>query len=612
MSFKYTMPVPAGCGLSRRQFVTGTAGALFGAASFSPGRALADESAIYGLTEISGQRFDLDIGYRAVNLTGKTRQATVVNGSLPAPVLRWREGDEVVINVRNNLAVDSSIHWHGIILPAEMDGVPGFSFDGIQPGETFQYRFPLLQNGTYWYHSHSGFQEQTGHYGALIIDPREPAPYTYDREHVVMLSDWSDEKPERIFAKLKKEGHYYNQDLRTLQDTWRQLRGQGVGATWDDRAMWNDMRMNDRDIADVTAATYTYLVNGITPDGNWQGLFKKGERVLLRVVNASAMTIFDLRIPGLKMTVVASDGQYVEPVTVDEIRLGVAETYDVIVEPDEGAYTLFAQSIDRGGYARGTLTEAEGLSAPVPELDPRPVLSHADMGMGHGGHAGHDMGAMDHSGHDMSGMDHSGHDMGGMDHSQHAGHDMNKPNAAGIAPAGMGSSAPVVHADTEFGFQVDMRADQPVDQLNDPGLGLRNNGRHVLTYGELRNLYPTPDPRDPMREIQLHLTGNMKRYMWSMDGIRFADAEPLPLKLNERVRIVLVNDTMMTHPIHLHGMWSDLETGDPDRIPRKHTITVQPGARISYLVTPDMPGDWAYHCHLLYHMMGMFRRVRVT
>jgi CopA family copper-resistance protein len=556
----------------------------------TPGHAA---NAVPGLQILRGSRFDLRIGYREVNFTGKPRQATVVNGGLPGPVLRWKQGDDVRLRVTNSLADDSSIHWHGIILPAGMDGVPSISFPGIKPGETFEYNFPVLQNGTYWYHSHSGFQEQTGLYGALVIDPIEPERFSYDRDYVVMLSDWSDERPERIFSNLKKQSHYYNNRRRTVADTVADLRTRGIVGTWRDRAMWNRMRMNDRDIADVTGYTYTYLVNGHTPEANWEGLFSKGERVRLRIINASAMSIFDVRIPGLKMTVIAADGQNVEPVSVDEFRIGVAETYDVIVEPQEGAYTLFAQSIDRSGYARGTLTEQAGLAAAVPVMDPPPVLTHADMGM--------EM-SMGQSGH---GMDHSG---GSVAHDMHAEHRM----SPSIGPAGMGSKAAIVHPETENGFQVDMQAEMPRDRLNDPGIGLRGNGRHVLTYSELRNLDSTPDPREPEREIQLHLTGNMERYMWSMDGIRFADAYPLQLKLDERLRITLVNDTMMNHPIHLHGMWSDLETGDPDHIPRKHTVIVQPGSTISYLVTPVTPGLWAYHCHLLYHMMGMFREVEVS
>lgn len=583
---------PLTAGVTRRRFVTGVAAgaALAGVAPATAGNAGDGAPEQKALT---GRSFDLGIGYREVNLTGRSRTATVVNNSLPAPILRWREGDEVTLRVSNNLAVDSSIHWHGLILPPGMDGVPGISFGGIKPGDTFTYRFPVQQSGTYWYHSHSGFQEQTGVYGAIVIDPREPEPFSYDRDYVVLLSDWSDEKPENIFANLRKEGHFYNTDPRTLGDLWTDLRNNGVASTWNDRAMWNRMRMNDRDISDVTGATYTFLVNGHTPDANWSALFRRGERIRLRFVNAAAMTIFDVRIPGLKMTVVAADGQYVEPVTIDEFRIGTAETYDVIVEPLEGAYTVFAQAIDRSGYARGTLTEQAGLTAPVPEPDPPPVLSHSDMGMAHAGHGAH-------AGHAMP-MQHESH----KEHTGHAGH--GRP-----APAGFGSQAAIVHAPTEFGYNVDMRAEMPQPRLADPGIGLRDNGRHVLTYADLRNLYATADPRDPVREIQLHLTGNMERYLWSINGESFANAEPLQLKLGERARIVLVNDTMMNHPIHLHGMWSELETGDPEHIPRKHTVIVQPGSVLSYLVTPDVAGSWAYHCHLLFHMMGMFRRVDVT
>lgn len=552
-------------GINRRQFVTGVA-----AGTALAGLSGARAEQVPGQLQLRGNRFDLGIGYREVNFTGKSRTATVVNGALPAPVLRFREGEVVTLNVTNNLAVDSSIHWHGLILPPEMDGVPGISFPGIRPGETFTYRFPVQQSGTYWYHSHSGFQEQTGVYGAIVIEPREPAPYRYDRDYVVLLSDWSDEKPERIFAKLRKNGHYYNTNPRTVGDLWADIRTRGVADTWRDRGMWNRMRMNDRDISDVTGATYTFLMNGHTPHANWSGLFRRGEKVLLRFVNAGAMTIFDVRIPGLKMTVVAADGQYVEPVTVEEFRIGSAETYDVIVEPQEGAYTLFAQAIDRSGYARGTLTEKAGLAAPVPALEPAPVLTHADMGMG--AHAGHGM--------------HAHHDHGGMQ--------------------------PPPGAKRDYRYNVDMRAEQPRNLIADPGIGLRDNGRHVLTYADLRNLYPTADKREPAREIELHLTGNMERYLWSFDGQSFANAEPLQLKLNERARITLINDTMMNHPIHLHGMWSELETGNPDYLPRKHTVIVQPGGKLSYQVTPEIAGSWAYHCHLMFHMMGMFRRVDVA
>jgi CopA family copper-resistance protein len=563
---------------------------------------------------LQGNRFDLTYSPTPVNFTGKERFATAINGSVPAPTLRWKEGQEVTLNVTNHLAEDTSIHWHGIILPSSQDGVPNISdgFGGIRPGETFTYRFPVIQSGTYWYHSHSGFQEPTGAYGAIIIDPIEPEPFSYDRDYTVVLSDWSDEDPNNIYAKLKKLSHYYNFRERTIFEAMNEVGEKGWDGFWADRGMWNDMRMSDRDISDVTGYTYTFLMNGQTPEDNWMGLFKRGEKVRLRFINAAAMTFFDVRIPGLKMTVVAADGQNVQPVTVDEFRIGVAETYDVIVEPSiEQAYTVFAQAIDRSGYVRGTLTPNPKMTASIPDMDQAPILGHSDMGMS--------MAGMDHSGHNMGGntqaMDHSGHDMGGnaqaMDHSGHAM--APKPKLEyGNGKAGYGSNRPVVHAQTEYGAHIDMRADTPQYMIDDPGIGLRNHHRRVLTYEDLKNLYKTPDPREPEREIDLHLTGNMSRYMWSMNGIKFADAEPLLFKFGERLRINFINDTMMNHPMHLHGMWSDLETGDPDYIPRKHTTIVQPGAKLSYLVTADAMGGWAYHCHLFFHMLGMFRKVEVS
>ncbi len=605
--FKRLPPKVGGLSLSRRRFVQGVAagGALFGL-GLTPGTGAASAAQHQpGIRVLRGTRFNLTYRPTKVNFTGRERWATAINGSVPAPVLRWREGDTITLEVNNQLADDTSIHWHGIILPSSQDGVPYISdgFSGIRPGESFTYRFPVIQSGTYWYHSHSGFQEQTGAYGAIVIDPRGEEPVGYDRDHVVVLSDWSDEDPNRIYAKLKKLSHYYNFRERTVGESIQEIRAKGWDGYRADRAMWNQMRMSDRDISDVTGYTYTFLMNGRTPADGWFGLFKRGERVRLRFINAAAMTFFDVRIPGLKLTVVAADGQYVEPVTVDEFRIGVAETYDVLVEPsDDRAYTVFAQAIDRSGYARGTLTPDASLTAEVPAMDAAPVLSHGDMGMGHGAHGSHSMGGMDHRQHGDQGM-------GGMDHSRHSV--TGKP-AIGSGRAGYGSSRPVVHPATEAGPHIDMIADSPQYRLADPGVGLRNNNRRVLTYADLRNLRPTADPREPEREIDLHLTGNMMRYMWSVNGIKFADAEPLPLKYGERVRINLVNDTMMSHPIHLHGMWSDLETGDGRHIPRKHTVIVQPGAMISYLVTADAEGGWAYHCHLLYHMPGMFRKVVVA
>ncbi len=594
--------------LPRRQFVKGVAmgGVLLGM-GLSPARLLAATDSPAAQPTLRGKDFNLTLAPQAVNYTGRQRIATAVNGSVPGPILRWREGDRVTLNVSNRLADSSSIHWHGLILPPEMDGVPGISFKGIDPGGSFRYQFDVKQSGTYWYHSHSGFQEQTGLYGALIIDPQEPEPFSYDRDYVVMLSDWSDEDPTDIYAKLKKMSGYYNFAERTSGDLARDIGQKGVARTWSERSMWNRMRMSDRDLSDVTGYTYTFLMNGQTPADGWTGLFKRGEKVRLRIINGSAMSFFDVRIPGLTMTVVAADGQNIEPVSVDEFRIGVAETYDVIVTPkDDRAYCIFAQAFDRTGYARGTLTPDPTLTAEVPEFDPYPILSHQDMGMDMGSMTG-GMGDMGEDAHDMSQMK----GMAGMN-SAKPGMEGSMPGMAMLGAAGHGSTAEIVHAATEFGPHVDARAQSPQYRLDDPGVGLRNNGRRVLSYADLRNLYPTHDPREPEREIQLHLTGNMARYMWSINGVKYADAEPLQFKYGERLRITFVNDTMMNHPMHLHGMWSDLETGDGRRIPRKHTVTVQSGAKISYLVTADAKGDWAFHCHLLYHMLGMFRKVVVS
>ena len=563
--------------LSRRHFVLGltTGSMLASLGMLSPSLLQAAPNPSVPL--LDGPTFDLTLDEVAVNFTGKPRIATAVNGSVPAPTLRMREGERVTIRVTNRMSVTSSLHWHGIILPTNMDGVPGLSFAGIKPGETYTYQFDVAQSGTYWYHSHSGHQEQTGMYGAIIIEPRHADPVKYDRDYVVLLSDWSDEQPEQIYAKLKKLSHYYNTRERTLGDFIGEASQKGLGQAVDDRKMWNEMRMSDRDISDVTGWTYTFLTNGRTPNEGWEGTFRPGERVRLRLINGSAMTFFDVRIPGLKMEVVAADGQNIRPVKgIDELRLGVAETYDVIVQPGDGAYTLFAQAIDRSGYARGTLTSKPGQKAAIPAMDAMPILTHGDMGMGN-------------MGGDMAGMDHAA-----------MGHDMSS----------MGEMKTDVKVKT--GPHVDMMAMGASVRLDDPGVGLRNNGRRVLTYADIRNLNPTLDKRPPGREIQLHLTGNMARYMWSFNGVKFADAKPIALKFGERVRITLINDSMMNHPIHLHGMWSELETGDPDYLPRKHTVIVQPGAKISYLVTADAKGQWAYHCHLLYHMEGMMRRVVVA
>ncbi|AXQ50420.1 copper oxidase [Pseudomonas putida] len=554
---------------------------------------------------LSGTDFDLYIGDLPVNITGSARTAMAINGSVPGPILRWREGDTVTLRVRNRLKQDTSIHWHGIILPANMDGVPGLSFHGIAPDGMYEYKFKVHQNGTYWYHSHSGFQEQSGVYGALVIDAKDPEPFVYDRDYVVMLSDWTDEDPARVLSKLKQQSDYYNFHKRTVGDFVDDVSEKGWSAAVADRKMWAEMKMSPTDLADVSGYTYTYLMNGQAPNGNWTGIFKPGEKIRLRFINGSAMTYFDVRIPGLKMTVVAADGQYVKPVSVDEFRIAVAETYDVIVEPEtEQAYTIFAQSMDRTGYSRGTLAVREGLQAPVPEVDPRPIIAMSDMGMDHGS-----MGGMDHG--SMAGMDHS--KMAGMDHGSMAGMDHSK--MAGMGHEGMAgmSGAMQSHPASETNNPlVDMQTMSPTPKLNDPGIGLRNNGRRVLTYADLRSTFIDPDGREPGRTIELHLTGHMEKFAWSFDGIKFSDAEPLRLKYGERLRITLVNDTMMTHPIHLHGMWSDLEDENGNFMVRKHTIDMPPGSKRSYRVTADALGRWAYHCHLLFHMeMGMFREVRV-
>jgi CopA family copper-resistance protein len=607
--------------MSRRTFVKGLAvgGAVSGLGLWrTPAFAQGNTPARW--SDLSGTDFDLGIGETPMNFTGQPRTAITVNGSVPAPTLHWKEGDTVTLRVANTLSEDASIHWHGILLPANMDGVPGLSFHGIRPGETYVYRFKVRQGGTYWYHSHSGFQEQQGLYGPLVIHPREPEPFQYDREHVVMLTDWTDESAERVFAKLKKRSDYYNFQQRTVGDFFRDVGKEGMKSALADRKMWGEMRMNPTDLADVSGYTYTYLLNGIAPAGNWTGLFKPGERVRLRFINGSAMSYFDVRIPGLQMTVVAADGQYVHPVTVDEFRIATAETYDVIVEPKgQDAFTIFAQSLDRTGFAAGTLAAREGLRADVPALDPRPQLTMADMG--HGA-MGHDMSAMSgakapgtapataedpHAGHTAppktSADPHAGHQTPSQPPADpHAGHDM----------SAMGGEMQQHPASEKGNPLVDMQTMAPTSRLDDPGIGLRDNGRRVLRYADLKSTFNDPDGREPGRTIELHLTGHMERFAWSFNGIKFSDAEPLRLTYGERLRIVLVNDTMMTHPIHLHGMWSDIEDDEGRFHVRKHTVDMPPGTKRSYRVTADALGRWAYHCHLLFHMeAGMFREVRV-
>jgi CopA family copper-resistance protein len=589
---------------SRRHFVQGLAGsalAVAGARHFGWAAAADLVTAGEAGAVLSGTEFHLEIGPLPVNLTGQAGIATAVNGRLPAPLLRWREGDLITLRVSNRLSEPTSIHWHGMIVPADMDGVPGLSFDGIGPGETYVYRFKVNQSGTYWYHSHSRFQEQTGLYGPIVIEPRGAERHRADREHVLLLSEWTDLNPEHIYRTLKRQSNYFNFHRRTVGDFLGDVREQGLKPTLADRRMWGQMRMDPTDLADVSGYAYTYLVNGTTPAGNWTGLFRRGEKVRLRIINGSSMTFFDIRIPGLKLTVVAADGQDVEPVTVDEFRIGLAEVYDVIVEPkDDRAYTIFAQSLDRSGYARGTLAPQLDMQAEVPPLDPRPLLTMMDMGMGH------DMAGMHMGGMDLSGMKVTDHDMSHIPGMDHGAEDHS------TQPQGDAVSAAPHHTAAEFGPNVDMLAAQPQSRLDDPGVGLRNNGRRVLTYADLHTLGGPIDRRPAGRDVELHLTGHMERFVWSFNGQKFSESEPLRFNYGERLRLVLVNDSMMNHPIHLHGMWGEVESEKGEFLVRKHTITVQPGQRLAYLVTADALGRWAYHCHLLYHMeAGMFREVHV-
>jgi CopA family copper-resistance protein len=586
MTKRFLIPDGTPSAVTRRGFIAGVGSSVALGMLAPQARTASVPAAVASTPDLSSAELDLTVGDAAVNFTGRDRIATVVNGSLPAPLLRLREGDTVTIRVRNLLAQTTSIHWHGIVLPATMDGVPGMSFHGIAPGDTYTYRFALQQSGTYWYHAHSGFQEQSGLYGPLVIEPRTPDPFAYDREHTVLFSDWTDRDPAALYRLLKRHSDYFNYQKPTVGDFVRDVRGNGLAATRAERSEWARMRMQPSDLADVGGTTYTYLTNGHTSADNWTALFRPGERVRLRLINGSSMSTFDVRIPGLELTVVAADGQNVHPVTVDELRMAAAETYDVLVTPTGAdAFTIFAQSLDRTGYARATLATRPGLAAPVPELDRLVLLGMADMG--HGGHAA----AVDHSAHadPSSAAAPAAH----AEHSAHAAQPLTHPASERHNPG------------------IDMQTRTPTPRLADPGVGLRDNGRRVLAYADLRSLFPDPDGRDPTRTIELHLTGHMERYVWSFDGVPFHDAAPIELRYGERVRFTLVNDTMMAHPIHLHGMWSDLEDESGAFLVRKHTVNVPPGTRRSYRVTADALGRWAYHCHLLYHMAGMFREVRV-
>ena len=598
--------------LPRRTFVKGAmAGSvLLGLGHTSAAQSQADSAAAKTST-LSGNEFDLIVGETSVNFTGQQRMATTINGSLPGPTLVWREGDTVTIRVTNSLSVPTSIHWHGILLPFEMDGVPGISYTGIAPGETFTYQFEVKQSGTYWYHSHTGFQEMTGMYGSIIIIPKKGERITTDQDMVVQLSDWTDDEPMSVFAHLKQQSDYYNYNQPTARDFVADMSRYGLGQALSMRKMWNEMRMSPTDLADVSASAFTFLMNGYTPNGNWTGIFKPGESIRLRFINGSSNTFFDVRIPGLKLTVISTDGQDVEPISVDEFRFGPGETYDVVVSPTDDAHTIFAQSMDRTGYTRGTLALQQGQVAPVPRVDQPVWLTMKDMmgEMSHDSSKGMDMSdgkmQMDHSAMTHGGMAYAGKAHGGMamDHSKH-----NMPKNPLAVP-----SQSVNHASSEYGPSVDARVDMPRTNLDDPGIGLRDNGRRVLTLADLKTIGGPLDPRLPEREIELHLTGNMERYTWSFDGLEFGKSTPVHFRYGERVRVILQNDTMMTHPMHMHGVWSELENDKGEFVARRHTIPVQPAQRISFLINADALGRWAWHCHLLFHMdAGMFREVVIS
>jgi len=536
-------------------------------------------------TQVATGPIDLTIERTPFVINGRTGSAVTVNGTTPGPLLRLREGQEAVIRVTNKLKESTSIHWHGILLPPEMDGVPGVSFAGIPAGETFTYRFPVKQSGTYWYHSHSGVQALEGMYGPLIIEPKVSEPFGYDREFAIVLSDYSFMNPMTIISKLKKQSAYFNYQKRTAVDFIQEVKTQGFLNTFSERMQWQKMRMDPTDISDVTGAKYNYLMNGLSSEANWTGLFQKGERVRLRFIDAGAMTIFDVRIPGLKMKVVQADGQNIQPVIVDELRIGNGETYDVIVElTDDGPYTVFAETIDRSGFAMGTLATKVGMKGSMPERRKRPIRTMDDMGMS--------MAAMPKMKMDAPNV-----------HSAHVSMKSEVRESKSV------KHGPDTHGPGNSGVPMETQS-----RLHEPGTGLENSSRRVLLYTDLKAIKPFEDQRIPEREIELHLTGNMERYMWSIDGKKYSEAsESIPFHFGERLRLTFVNDTMMEHPMHLHGMWMYLENGSGSFLPRKHTLIVKPAERLSVMVTADALGDWALHCHMLIHMeLGMFRVVRVA
>ncbi len=593
-----------GMHVSRRHFIQSSAIGAGVVAMPAWARGMPHGPVRQGFDEVSGRSIDLTVGTGRFATGGRSGHAIAVNGSVPGPLVRLKEGEPVRLNVTNTLDEDTSIHWHGLLLPFQFDGVPGVSFPGIKPGETFTYDIPALrQAGTYWWHSHSGLQEQAGHYGPIIVDPAGADPVQADRDYVLLLSEFTPLHPHTIMAKLKKGEEYFNRQKTTASDDYP--------LTAEERRMWARMRMMPTDIADVTGSTYTYLINGHGPADGLEYLFRPGERVRLRVINGSAMSFFNIRIPGVRMTVVAADGLNVRPVEVDEFQIGTAETYDVVVEPTGEAHTIVSEAMDRSGMGVATLATHPGARAPVPPLRDPVLLTMTDMG--HGG--------MDHSGMDHGGgeVDHAATGHAGMDHAA-MGH--------GDRPAANAASSAMDHGemnmrdtsrlppDVKAGPGVDMVAAMPIDRTDFPGLGLDKVKHKVLTYRDLAALEPNDDPRPASRSMEIHLTGNMERYMWSFDGRKFAAVsdEPIRFAYNERVRVKLVNDTMMAHPIHLHGHFFELVNG-ADRMhqPQKHTVIVQPGGTVTFDLTADEVGDWAFHCHLLYHMhAGMFQVVAVA
>ncbi|SDG54696.1 copper resistance system multicopper oxidase [Thalassobaculum litoreum] len=586
------------------------------ATSFARACALAAAFTVSSVTAASAGDYSITVDRVALETGDFAKTAIGYNGSSTPTILRFKEGEEVTIAVTNNLAEDTSIHWHGLILPYQQDGVPGISYEGIKSGETFTYRFPIVQSGTYWFHSHTGFQEPDGAYGAIVIEPQGREPFRFDRDYVVQLTDAHPHSGERIMRNLKLMPDYYNRQQRTFLDFLNDSRDQGLSAALADRSAWGEMRMMPTDVEDLQG--FTPLINGMGPSQNWTGLFEPGERIRLRFINSSAMTYFDIRIPGLQMTVVQADGNNVQPVTVDELRIAVAETYDVIVRPTEDrAYTVFAESMGRTAFARGTLAPRSGMEAEVPDLREPPLLTMADMGMAHGEHGSMDQGAMgqgamDHGSNQpthtmpdsrvMQGMNH-----GTMDHS-----------AMGHGTMGQSSGQPThIMSDGSVmqGMDHGTMAAAPADPFYAPGSGLTPqaaDGGKFLSYADLKAQKPLYEHRDATREIELRLTGNMERYIWSINGVKFSDAEPIRLQYGERVRFKFVNETMMTHPMHLHGMWSILDVGQGKWNPIKHVVSVAPGTTVFMETEVDAPGQWAFHCHLSYHAdSGMFRKVVV-